>query len=196
MSKIIYRADGSEISLSEKKPKGPIAAGVVMMAIIGIILYAVGVQTVKTPDSQPVPPPIFSLPASPTTVDAGHGWLTPPSVVAPADMPETFMDGSHKWAIKYASRASLSTLGCNSFTDPNNHTVWLPSDATRKSTGEDLLHELMHASIADSGGPQGWLEQYGKEEQFINPSAEHLAAIFRDNPLIVRTVTGSTRGTP
>lgn len=127
-------------------------------------------------------PPPQEAPGAPPLLDAKHAWLNPPMQMPPAGWPEGFKTGSTLWVIRYAKKDDLSALGCAAMTDFRTHVVTLPSDRPAEETRPLLLHELLHVAIYEAGGSDRDLEQYGEEEQFVNPAAPQLLKILRDNP--------------
>lgn len=85
------------------------------------------------------------------------------------------------WTVNYTTKDILLKRGCLAYSDRKFKQIWLPIDASLVERREDILHELMHISLAEGGGETDYFKKVSSQEAVINPAAPELVKILREN---------------
>jgi hypothetical protein len=112
----------------------------------------------------------------------------PPELHAPAGHPPLkIVIGANEWTVHYTTVAALDRRSAWAFEDAGHHRIWLPARTKEKEAQELLLHEILHATLAESrDAVMGEKPTYGPDENsFIAPMTPFLLEVLRDNPELV-----------
>lgn len=104
-------------------------------------------------------------------------------------LPRQIKVGYASYTIKGMSKKDQAEF--HGLCDPNTHNIFLNAKSPDRLRAETLLHETLHAIHAEwkIGLPDD------KEEEVVSKFSVGLAAVIRDNPGFIETLSGRIYGT-